>query len=245
MQGRAPAVSRPLDGLRGGRGGELGGAARPPWSPFSSHLLTARDEGLRAVGHAVLVHVGRPRPAAVPAQEDGGPDRGDRGAREHRDLGAGRDGLSSNDSSAMSSDTVKPIPASRPTGTRSRMPTPSGSRKRELRVASVTAPRIPVALPTTSPRTTAGTTDWASGDCPPADRTTVTPAVKKANSGVVVVTQVATVAGAGAWFPWAAPGTWAGMDSRAAAAAVTPLRRECDASRRRCRTPRPAEGSGP
>lgn len=41
--------------------------------------------------------------------------------------------------------------------------------------------------------------------------------------GIVVVTQVATVAGAGAWFPWAAPGMWAGLGGQAAAAAVTPL----------------------
>lgn len=41
--------------------------------------------------------------------------------------------------------------------------------------------------------------------------------------GVVVVTQVATVAGAGAWFPWAAPGLWAGMGGEVAAAAVTPV----------------------
>ncbi|MDT0166099.1 ABC transporter permease [Actinotalea sp. AC32] len=41
--------------------------------------------------------------------------------------------------------------------------------------------------------------------------------------GVVVVTQVATVAGAGAWFPWAAPGLWAGMGGAAAAAAVQPV----------------------
>lgn len=40
--------------------------------------------------------------------------------------------------------------------------------------------------------------------------------------GIVVVTQIATVAGAGAWFPWAAPGLWAGMGGAAAAAAVTP-----------------------
>lgn len=41
--------------------------------------------------------------------------------------------------------------------------------------------------------------------------------------GIVIVTQVATVAGAGAWFPWAAPGLWAGMGGQAAAVAVTPL----------------------
>ncbi|GEL99786.1 hypothetical protein [Cellulomonas terrae] len=41
--------------------------------------------------------------------------------------------------------------------------------------------------------------------------------------GLVVVTQVATVAGAGAWFPWAAPGLWAGMGGPAAAAAVSPV----------------------
>lgn len=40
--------------------------------------------------------------------------------------------------------------------------------------------------------------------------------------GVVVVTQIATVAGAGAWFPWAAPGLWAGMGGAAAAGAVGP-----------------------
>jgi ABC-2 type transport system permease protein len=41
--------------------------------------------------------------------------------------------------------------------------------------------------------------------------------------GIVVVTQIATVAGAGAWFPWAAPGMWAGMGGQGAAAAVTPV----------------------
>lgn len=41
--------------------------------------------------------------------------------------------------------------------------------------------------------------------------------------GVVVVTQIATVAGAGAWFPWAAPGLWAGMGGAEAAGAVTPV----------------------
>ena len=41
--------------------------------------------------------------------------------------------------------------------------------------------------------------------------------------GVVVATQVATVLGAGAWFPWAAPGMWAGLGGEAAAAAVTPV----------------------
>jgi ABC-2 type transport system permease protein len=40
--------------------------------------------------------------------------------------------------------------------------------------------------------------------------------------GLVVVTQIATVAGAGGWFPWAAPSLWAGMGGLAAAAAVTP-----------------------
>lgn len=41
--------------------------------------------------------------------------------------------------------------------------------------------------------------------------------------GIVVVTQVVTVAGVGAWFPYAAPGLWAGMGGAAAAAAVTPV----------------------
>ena len=41
--------------------------------------------------------------------------------------------------------------------------------------------------------------------------------------GLVVVTQIATVAGAGGWFPWATPGLWAGMGGTAAADAVTPL----------------------
>lgn len=41
--------------------------------------------------------------------------------------------------------------------------------------------------------------------------------------GIVVATQVATVVGAGAWFPWAAPSLWAGMGGADAAAAVTPV----------------------
>ncbi|WP_182113870.1 MULTISPECIES: ABC transporter permease [unclassified Actinotalea] len=40
---------------------------------------------------------------------------------------------------------------------------------------------------------------------------------------IVVVTQVATVAGAGAWFPWAAPSLWAGMGGADAASAVLPV----------------------
>ena len=39
--------------------------------------------------------------------------------------------------------------------------------------------------------------------------------------GIVVVTQVTTVAGAGAWFPYAAPSLWAGMGGAALADAVT------------------------
>ncbi|MCL3861754.1 ABC transporter permease [Actinotalea sp. K2] len=38
--------------------------------------------------------------------------------------------------------------------------------------------------------------------------------------GIVVVTQIVTVAGAGTWFPYAAPGLWAGMGGPEAAAAV-------------------------
>jgi ABC-2 type transport system permease protein len=38
--------------------------------------------------------------------------------------------------------------------------------------------------------------------------------------GIVVVTQIATVAGAGAWFPYAAPGLWAGLGGASAAADV-------------------------
>ncbi|WNB87268.1 ABC transporter permease [Cellulomonas sp. ATA003] len=41
--------------------------------------------------------------------------------------------------------------------------------------------------------------------------------------GVVVVTQVATVLGAGAWFPYAAPGLWAGLGGADAAVAITPV----------------------
>lgn len=41
--------------------------------------------------------------------------------------------------------------------------------------------------------------------------------------GIVVLTQVATLAGAGAWFPWAAPGLWAGMGGAQAAADVGPV----------------------
>ncbi|HEX7805937.1 MAG TPA: ABC transporter permease [Cellulomonas sp.] len=39
--------------------------------------------------------------------------------------------------------------------------------------------------------------------------------------GVVVLTQIVTVAGAGAWFPWAAPGLWSGMGGDELASSVT------------------------
>jgi ABC-2 type transport system permease protein len=39
--------------------------------------------------------------------------------------------------------------------------------------------------------------------------------------GIIILTQVVTVAGAGGWFPYAAPGLWAGMGGRAAAEAIT------------------------
>ncbi len=39
--------------------------------------------------------------------------------------------------------------------------------------------------------------------------------------GVVVLTQVVTVLGAGAWFPYAAPGMWSGMGGAQAAAGVS------------------------
>lgn len=39
--------------------------------------------------------------------------------------------------------------------------------------------------------------------------------------GVVVATQVMTVLGAGAWFPWAVPGLWSGMGGAALASGVT------------------------
>lgn len=41
--------------------------------------------------------------------------------------------------------------------------------------------------------------------------------------GLVVVTQVVTLFGAGGWFPWAAPGMWAGMGGPELAATVTPV----------------------
>jgi ABC-2 type transport system permease protein len=41
--------------------------------------------------------------------------------------------------------------------------------------------------------------------------------------GVVVVTQVVTVLGAGAWFPYAAPGMWAGLGGAEVAGRVMPL----------------------
>ncbi|MCB7136239.1 ABC transporter permease [Cellulosimicrobium marinum] len=41
--------------------------------------------------------------------------------------------------------------------------------------------------------------------------------------GVVVVTQVVTVAGAGAWFPWAVPGLWLGMGGPAVTVTVPQL----------------------
>jgi|GEM_PF-3688245 len=40
--------------------------------------------------------------------------------------------------------------------------------------------------------------------------------------GVVVVTQIVTVLGAGAWFPYAAPGMWSGMGGAETAAGVCP-----------------------
>ncbi|MET4589330.1 ABC transporter permease [Arthrobacter sp. 754] len=40
---------------------------------------------------------------------------------------------------------------------------------------------------------------------------------------LVVITQVVTAFGAGAWFPYAAPGLWMGMGGAAAAETVTPL----------------------
>ncbi len=41
--------------------------------------------------------------------------------------------------------------------------------------------------------------------------------------GLLVLTQLVTVAGAGAWFPFAAPSLWSGMGGAEAAAAVTPV----------------------
>lgn len=41
--------------------------------------------------------------------------------------------------------------------------------------------------------------------------------------GLIVLTQVVTLAGAGGWFPYAAPSLWSGMGGAAAAAAVTPV----------------------
>ncbi len=40
--------------------------------------------------------------------------------------------------------------------------------------------------------------------------------------GMVVITQIITVTGAGAWFPYAAPSLWSGMGGAAAAADVVP-----------------------
>jgi len=40
---------------------------------------------------------------------------------------------------------------------------------------------------------------------------------------IVVVTQIVTALGAGAWFPWAAPGLWSGLGGAELAAQVTPL----------------------
>lgn len=41
--------------------------------------------------------------------------------------------------------------------------------------------------------------------------------------GIVVVTQIVTTIGAGAWFPWAAPGLWSGLGGSALAADVSAL----------------------
>ena len=39
--------------------------------------------------------------------------------------------------------------------------------------------------------------------------------------GIVAVTQIVTMVGAGAWFPWAAPGLWSGMGGAKLASTVT------------------------
>jgi len=39
--------------------------------------------------------------------------------------------------------------------------------------------------------------------------------------GVVVITQIVTIVGAGAWFPWAAPGLWSGMGGAELASSVS------------------------
>ena len=41
--------------------------------------------------------------------------------------------------------------------------------------------------------------------------------------GIVVVTQIVTISGAGGWFPYAAPSLWTGMGGAEAAANVTPV----------------------
>ncbi len=41
--------------------------------------------------------------------------------------------------------------------------------------------------------------------------------------GIVVVTQIVTISGAGGWFPYAAPSLWTGMGGAEAAATVTPV----------------------
>ena len=41
--------------------------------------------------------------------------------------------------------------------------------------------------------------------------------------GIVVLTQIVTIVGAGAWFPWAAPGLWSGMGGADLASTVTPI----------------------
>ena len=41
--------------------------------------------------------------------------------------------------------------------------------------------------------------------------------------GTIMVTQVVTIAGAGAWFPYSAPGMWSGMGGLELAATVTPV----------------------
>lgn len=41
--------------------------------------------------------------------------------------------------------------------------------------------------------------------------------------GIVAVTQIVTMVGAGAWFPWAAPSLWSGMGGAELASTVTPI----------------------
>ncbi|MNW57806.1 hypothetical protein D3C74_356350 [compost metagenome] len=93
---------------------------------------------------------------------------------------------SGNDSSAMSSETVNPIPASRPTGSRSRTPMPGARRSGVSLVTSAVTPSTPMPLPPTSPTMMPIATGWPIISPTPPPSTSETPAAKNAKIGSAI-----------------------------------------------------------